>query len=80
MAEPAVAWEIPEPDVSHLITEDDEPVESFYQDIQQRILVDALNTSWPEGRPFISAVDVAIFATTKAFVSTVISSFVMLVS
>ena len=60
-----MAWEILEPDVSHLITEDDEPVESFYQDIQQRILVDALNTSWPEGRPFISAVDVAIFATTK---------------
>lgn len=49
-----------------MITEDDEPVESFYQDIEQRILlVDALNTSWPEGAPFISAVDVAIFATTK---------------
>lgn len=50
-----------EPDISHLVTEDDEPAESFYQDKQMRILADGLETSWPQGRPFVLGCDVGIF-------------------
>lgn len=49
------------PDVSHLTTEDDQPVDNMFQDKQADILVDALRVSWPEGRPFLSAADVGIF-------------------
>lgn len=57
-------WESIElPDVSHLVTEDDTPVESFYQDKQSNLLTDSLDCSWPQGRPFLSAADVAIYPT-----------------
>jgi Uma2 family endonuclease len=49
------------PDVSHLTTEDDKPVDNMFQDKQADILVDALRVSWEEGRPFLSAADVGIF-------------------
>jgi Uma2 family endonuclease len=49
------------PDVSHLTTEDDEPVDNMLQDKQADILVEALRVSWEEGRPFLSATDVGIF-------------------
>lgn len=52
---------VSEPDVSHLVTEDDEPVESFFQDKQTDLLTEALRVSWEEGRPFLSAGDVAVF-------------------
>jgi Uma2 family endonuclease len=51
--------------VNHLITEDDEPVDNFFQDKQANLLTDALNVSWEKGRPFISAADVGIFATNQ---------------
>lgn len=35
------------PDVSHLVTEDDEPVDNLPSEKQQRLLVDALYASWP---------------------------------
>ncbi|MBN9419823.1 hypothetical protein ABS71_16230 [bacterium SCN 62-11] len=64
MADPALTSQgIPAPDVSHLITEDDTPLDNFFQDKQATLLTDALNASWPEGRPFVSAADVGIFAT-----------------
>lgn len=49
------------PDVSHLTTEDDQPVDNAFQDKQCDILTEALRVSWPQGRPFLSASDVAIF-------------------
>lgn len=49
------------PDVSHLTTEDDQPVDNMFQDKQCDILVDALRVSWEKGRPFLSAADVGIF-------------------
>ncbi len=66
MAEPA-ATDLSdlEPDVSHLVTEDDVPVDNFYQDKQMDILTEALRVSWPEGRPFLSASDVGIFYAVK---------------
>lgn len=62
MSEALPTQDLPEePDVSHLVTEDDEPVESVYQAKQMDILVEALRVSWPEGRPFVSGSDVGIF-------------------
>lgn len=61
MAEPAEELDIPRPDVSHLVTEDDEPVENFFQDKQMAILTECLRVSWEEGRPFISGADVGVF-------------------
>lgn len=49
------------PDVSHLTTEDDQPVDNAFQDKQCELLTEALRVSWPQGRPFVSASDVAIF-------------------
>lgn len=41
-----VANEIPEPDISHLVTEDDEPVDNIFSEKQQRLLTEPLYTSW----------------------------------
>lgn len=63
MAEPAPeSYDVPLPDVTTLVTEDDTPVDNFFQDKQAVLLGEALAASWPEGRPYISAADVAIFA------------------
>lgn len=65
MAEPArPVEESIRPDVSHLITEDDQPVESWFQERQQRLLPDSLYASWAEAgqtRPFLAAADVGLF-------------------
>lgn len=45
----------------HLITEDGLPVESYYHELQMRLLTDALTSSWLPGRPYIVAADVGIF-------------------
>ncbi|MBI3925849.1 MAG: Uma2 family endonuclease [Armatimonadetes bacterium] len=52
------------PDVSHLITEDDEPVDNWFQERQQRLLPDSLYASWAEAgqlRPFLAGADVGLF-------------------
>lgn len=58
--------------VANMITEDGEPLESFFVEKQMRILVDALLNSWQpapfedaldEPRPFIAAANVGIFTT-----------------
>lgn len=66
MAEPARALERDdEPDVSHLVTEDDTPVESPFQDHQMRLLTHVLYASWPyPDRAFVAYSDVGLFATT----------------
>jgi len=43
------------PDISHLITEDDEPLDHFFSEKQQRLLVEPLYSFWKPGRPFIAA-------------------------
>ncbi len=51
----------PPPDISHLITEDDEPVDNLFSEKQQRLLVAPLYQSWQPGRPFLAAANVGIF-------------------
>ena len=53
---------IEEPDVSHLITEDDEPVDNIFSAKQQRLLVRPLYTAWQPERPFVADANVGIFA------------------
>ena len=55
-------FEIP---VDHLVTEDELPLDNFFQDKQANLLTEALDASWPEGRPFLSAADAGIFATNQ---------------
>ena len=62
MAEPAEEWVVTHLDVSHLITEDDEAVDNFFQERQMAILTEALRVSWEQGRPFVSGSDVGIFS------------------
>lgn len=66
MADPAREIELPDrPDVSHLVTEDDEPVDNWFQERQQRLLVESLYASWPEAgqeRPFLAAANVGLFS------------------
>ncbi len=49
------------PDISHIITEDDTPVDNIFSEKQQRLLAESLNGSWNPGRPFIAASNVGIF-------------------
>jgi Uma2 family endonuclease len=51
----------PRPDISHLITEDDAPVENWFQERQQRLLPGILYASWNQARPFLAAADVGLF-------------------
>ncbi|QTA79463.1 Putative restriction endonuclease type II, DUF820 [Desulfonema limicola] len=53
--------EIPEPDISHIITEDDTPVDNIFSEKQQRLLAESLNSSWKPGRSFVAAANVGIF-------------------
>ena len=57
--EPAI--EMIEPDISHIITEDDEPVDNIFSEKQQRLLTESLNTSWRPERPFLALANVGIF-------------------
>lgn len=67
MAEPALPYQdpgLPRPDVSHLITEDDAPVDHWFQEKQQRLLTEPLYSSWSslgQTRPFLAASDVGLF-------------------
>ena len=49
------------PDMSHIVTEDDTPVDNYFSERQQRLLPHVLFVSWKEGRPFEAASDVGLF-------------------
>ena len=56
--------DIPWPDVSQLITEDDAPVDNLFSERQMRLLPDSLYASWAgpgEGRSFVAMADVALY-------------------
>lgn len=57
--------EIPVPEVSGLITEDDTPVDNVFSEKQMRLLTEPLHTSWspPGGRNYFLAANVGVFAT-----------------
>ncbi len=54
---------IPEPDIEHIVIEDDAPVDSWYSEKQMRLLPTSLYASWkpPEGRSFECFSDVGLF-------------------
>jgi Uma2 family endonuclease len=55
---------VTELDISHIITEDDTPVDNLFSDRQMRLLVDSLYTSWAgpgEGRTFVAMANVGLF-------------------
>lgn len=52
----------PRPDISHIITEDDEPVDNVFSAKQQRLLVESLYNGWQQEQPFFADANVGIFA------------------
>ena len=57
---------IPAPDVSHLVTEDDTPVDNIFSERQMALLRETLYTSWAgpgDGRTFVALGNVALYAT-----------------
>ena len=59
---PQLLEEIVAPDVSHLVIEDDTPLDNFQTEKQQRLLVEPLYSSWQPGNPFVTAANVGIFS------------------
>jgi len=57
--------EPPRPRVDHLITEDGEPVDSFFSEKQMRLLTTPLYAGWKPGRSFIVAANVGVFVAAK---------------
>lgn len=56
------------PDISHLITEDDTPVDNIFTEKQQRLLTSPLYDSWVgpgDGRKFVTFANVGLFYTTN---------------
>jgi hypothetical protein len=52
---------ITELDISHLVIEDDTPVDNFQSEKQQRLLVEPLYSSWSPGFSFVAAANVGLF-------------------
>lgn len=58
------AYETPVVDASHLMTEDDTPVDNFFSERQMDLLIDTLYASWrgpTVGRPFMAMANVALY-------------------
>ena len=49
------------PDIDHLITEDDTPVDNIFSEKQQRLLVEPLYLSWHPEQPFVAVANLGIF-------------------
>ncbi len=56
-------YTIEAPDISHLETENDDPVDNIFSAKQQRLLVVSLYLAWRIGRPFIADANVGVFST-----------------
>ena len=54
-------WDIPIPDVSGLIIQDDTPVDNLQHEKQMRLLTEPLYGSWQTGRPFLVMANVGLF-------------------
>lgn len=64
-----VEEDVYEIDISHIVTEDDEPVDNIFSAIQQRLLVEPLYSSWSgpgEGRTFFAESNIGVFYMLKA--------------
>ncbi|MGB0560702.1 MAG: Uma2 family endonuclease [Spirulinaceae cyanobacterium] len=51
----------PLPDISHLVTEDDTPVDNLIQEKLQRLLVQCLYSAFATEQPFLAMADVGLF-------------------
>jgi Uma2 family endonuclease len=51
----------PMPDMSHIVTEDDEPVDNVFSAKQQRLLVEPLYTAWQKEQVFLAEANVGVF-------------------
>jgi Uma2 family endonuclease len=51
------------PNVDHLVTEDDTPVDNIFSEKQQRLLTEPLYSSWArsQSRPFVATANVGLF-------------------
>ncbi len=56
---------VTELDISHIVIEDDTPVDNFQSEKQQRLLVEPLYSSWSSNAPFIAAANVGVFYALK---------------
>ncbi len=56
---------IPDLDITHIVIEDDTPVDNFQSAKQQRLLVEPLYTSWLPGAPFIADSNIGLFYALK---------------
>jgi Uma2 family endonuclease len=57
------------PDISHLVTEDDTPVDNLFSEKQMRLLAESLYASWPgpgDDRQFVVMANVGLFYTTRS--------------
>ena len=52
-----------DPDVSHLVTEDDTPMDNPFQERQQRLMPECIQTSYQPGRPFVCFANVGLYPT-----------------
>ena len=55
------AERVTELDISHIVIEDDTPVDNFQSEKQQRLLVEPLYSCWSPGISFIAAANVGLF-------------------
>jgi hypothetical protein len=57
------------PQIDHLITEDDTPVDNVFSEKQQRLLTEPLHSTWrqtmTQDRPFVVFANVGLFYTTR---------------
>jgi len=51
----------PELDISHIVTEDDTPVDNLLSEKQQRLLTSCLYSSWQQPEPFLAMANVGLF-------------------
>ncbi|MCX7851486.1 MAG: Uma2 family endonuclease [Caldilineales bacterium] len=59
---PEQTWALPpRPDISHLVTEDDTPVDNIFSEKEQRLLTAPLYGAWQPGRPFAVFANVALY-------------------
>jgi len=65
--DPSTGLYAPRPNIDHVITEDGKPVDNLPSEKNQRLLTEALYSSWAgpgEGRVFLAAANVGIFRST----------------
>lgn len=53
------------PNIDHIVTEDNTPVDNVFSEKQQRLLLEPLFSSWIAGRPFVAMSNVGLFYAVK---------------